>query len=415
MWANNLSRISNDAGFVTLARGLTVAFRFERDHSVDDGSHNDDSASVTVNVVEGTVLAGRPDEVDFALRADGATWARLASRNPEAGWQSILACVLRGDVRLVGSERQFQRHLQLVRRAHEILRGMDSELSIPPPAPTLQGSYVRILHSSYGACDVYVERTGAGVPVLCFPTAGSDSSQYHGLSQFLPDGVELIAVDLPWHGKSQVPWGKTGADYSLTESEYLETIESISDALSLEHPVLFGASMAGAAVVRAGLRYPARFRGVIAAQAGVQVTKRLASWFGAADVNQNIAAAEWTFGLMAPKSPKSWRDRVWWGYTRGGYRSYTTDIEHYVEWDLTDEIESLGELPTKVVLLGGEYDTTVPAHDVADLASRIPGAEFISMPDLGHFPHAENPERFSAYFRDALSRIDANLFQTIGQ
>jgi pimeloyl-ACP methyl ester carboxylesterase len=274
-----------------------------------------------------------------------------------------------------------------------------------PPPPPLRGSYHRIEHSSYGICDVFVERTGSGVPVVCVPTAGSDTTQFHGLAGCLPDGVELICLDLPWHGKSQPAWGRAGFEYALTESDYLETLVRVVQALSLDRPIVLGASMAGAAAVRAAIRHPEVFRGAIAAQTGARVGKRTAAWFDATDVNQNIAAAEWTFGLMAPSSPKSWRDRVWWGYTRGGFRTYPTDIESYVSWDLTEELNRLDDSTPKIVLLGGAYDTTVPPDRVRDLADHIPNAEFIPMEDLGHFPHAESPHTFAKYLRDALQRL----------
>jgi pimeloyl-ACP methyl ester carboxylesterase len=48
----------------------------------------------------------------------------------------------------------------------------------------------------------------------------------------------------------------------------------------------------------------------------------------------------------------------------------------------------------------------VPPEATRELASRIPGAIYREMPELGHFPHAENPEAFSQHLRWALDAIE---------
>ena len=394
MWDNGVSALRDDAEFRALSRGIHVAFELRSE-----------GAGLTVHVADGILLDSEPGQVDFSLHGTDETWQRLLHPAPEPQWQSVLSCLLRGDLELAGSRKVLEQHLQVVRRVHEVLRGTPPTAEPVPQPPPLRGSYHRIEHSNYGTCDVFVERAGGGVPVVCMPTAGSDTTQFHGLAGYLPEGIELICLDLPWHGKSQPPWGRTGTEYTLTEDDYLETVVRVIRALDLDRPVILGASMAGAAAVRAVIRHPEVFRGAVAAQTCVQVGNRTAPWFDAVDVNQNIAAAEWTFGAMAPESPKAWRDRVWWGYTSGGYGTYPADIKSYVTWDLSDELDTLDGSTPPVVLLGGAYDTTVPPEKVKDLADRIPNAEFILMDDLGHFPHAEAPRSFARYLQEALLRL----------
>lgn len=394
MKTDRLAFLGTDEELARLSRGAAVVFAFQSQ-----------AERVTFAIEDGDVRCVDDTRRDFALEASDETWSRLFDELPKAQWQSILSCVLRGDVILRGCQRAFEQHLHLVRRVHEILRGTAPTETEPSPPLTLTGSYHRIRHSSYGTCDVYVERSGKGVPVVCLPTAGSDTTQFHGLSTELRDDVEMICIDLPWHGKSQPPWGKAGIDYSLSEAEYLETLVLVVEALGLDRPVVLGASMAGATAVRAALKRPGQFRGAIAAQTRVKVSNRVAGWFDDQSVNQNIAAAEWTFGLMSPYSDKSSRDRVWWGYSRGGFRTYATDIRSYIEWDLTADLQKLPAQEVPIVLLGGAFDTTVPPDAVADLAARIPWSDFIQMDDLGHFPHAESPDKFAGYVRMALTRL----------
>jgi pimeloyl-ACP methyl ester carboxylesterase len=39
------------------------------------------------------------------------------------------------------------------------------------------------------------------------------------------------------------------------------------------------------------------------------------------------------------------------------------------------------------------------------VAESIPGAEFILMKEIGHFPMVENPERFRSYLWPVLERL----------
>lgn len=100
---------------------------------------------------------------------------------------------------------------------------------------------------------------------------------------------------------------------------------------------------------------------------------------------------------MSPESPKVFRDRVWWGYSQGGYGVYDADLGYYCEdWDI-DNLKDLLDGSVPVVLLSGSYDYSVPPSATRELASQVPEAVFREMPELGHFPHAENPLVFRDY------------------
>ena len=60
---------------------------------------------------------------------------------------------------------------------------------------------------------------------------------------------------------------------------------------------------------------------------------------------------------------------------------------------------------TAVYVLSGEYDWSATPAASRALAAAIPGAEFVFMPGLGHFPMAENPEAFRAHLLPVLEKI----------
>ncbi len=389
-----VAAVRSDARLRAMGRGADVSIGLV-----------DDSGTQVVRIVGGEVHAGGTS--DFSIRLADADWCRLLAAAPGPGDQHVLAMRRDGRAVVQGDELAFAQHLQLVRRLVEALRPEARVVAAGERRPlSMRGSYVRV-DGPLGASDVYVERAGSGRQLLCLATAGSDSSQYHGLvtDTDLTDRFELIAVDLPWHGKSMPVRGVDPVEYRLDPAGYTALIVAIADALALERPILVGPSMAGAAVVRAIALHPDRFAGAVSCQAGPSVAGRSTPALRSALVNQAVHVPEWTYGLMSPASPIEHRDRVWWGYSSGGYGAYDADITGYQQWDLAEVEHLLLRSSPHVAVLSGAFDTSVPPAASRSLAARIPNSSFELMPELGHFPHAEDPARFARYLEPAIQRI----------
>ncbi|MBW8706701.1 hypothetical protein MBT84_44455 [Streptomyces sp. MBT84] len=58
-----------------------------------------------------------------------------------------------------------------------------------------------------------------------------------------------------------------------------------------------------------------------------------------------------------------------------------------------------------MIMLTGEYDYLTTPEDGRRTANAIPGAEFIEMKKIGHFPMSENYPRFAQYLNLALHHI----------
>ena len=50
---------------------------------------------------------------------------------------------------------------------------------------------------------IYYEESGAGIPLLCLHTAGSDGRQYREIirNESVTSRFRVIVPDMPWHGK----------------------------------------------------------------------------------------------------------------------------------------------------------------------------------------------------------------------
>lgn len=362
--------------------------------------------SLPLAVVDGTVTeAPGPAAPAFDLVASDGVWRELLADQPSAGNHSLVHLVRVGTIVVHGSQLEYERMLQIARALVEAARDHRSHAPIGRPLDAT-GSYRRV-STSLGTSDIYVERAGQGYPVLAFATAGSDTSQWHGLMTHsdLTERFELISVDLPWHGRSSPAWGEVVGGYRLTPASYTEFILAMADALKLEHPVLLGVSMGGAAVVHAIATHRERFAGAVSCQAAASVAARANEHLRGTQLNSALFVPEWSYGLMNPRSPEEFKRRVWWGYSSGGFGVYAADIDSYLSWNFNEVEHLLTPASPHIAVLSGSFDTSVPSECSRELAQRIPNASFERMPELGHFPHAENPAVFAKYLEAALERV----------
>ena len=75
----------------------------------------------------------------------------------------------------------------------------------------------------------------------------------------------VIAYDLPRHGKSDPPHNKEWwkEEYKLTAKHYCNFIIKLSEALGLQKPIFMGSSFGGNVALQLALYYPNKFRAVI--------------------------------------------------------------------------------------------------------------------------------------------------------
>ncbi|MCT2182780.1 alpha/beta hydrolase [Brevibacterium casei] len=376
-----------------LAQSVTVSFRL-----------SGDAWECDIDVSDGVIRTGGTPE--FTVNAPDHVWHQVLASAPPPGYQSVIHLLNTGVAAMSGDSASFMRHVHLVSGLVDALRNVTSPPFAPARPLEARGEYRRI-SSAIGTADIHIERCGRGPQLLAFATAGSSITQWHGLmtESDLCENFELITVDLPWHGSSSPTFNTPIGGWRLTPSTYARFIIDATRALELDFPILLGVSMAGAAVIHAVALSPKDYSGAIACQAGPNVRGRSTPLLRSTEIDQSLFVPEWTAGLMNPQSPAEFRKRVWWGYSSGGHGLYAADISSYEQWDVTTVKDLLTESSPHIAVLSGAFDTSVPPALSEQLANLLPRSSFQEMPELGHFPHAENPARFADYLRAALNRV----------
>lgn len=396
-----VERCRADAQLAVFARFADVGF------AVDAGDRR-----AAFRIVDGQVRALGDAEPDFTLVAPAEAWAEFFRPVPAPLHHHFLAMRMRvPGTEVRGSELAFAQHAHLARRVLEIGRELlhgaaprDADPEIDRSA--IRTEYVRVTVGG-DEVDLHVASGGAGQPILVLHTAGADLRQAHALlaDTELTARHRVVAFDLPGHGSSERLPGPLGS-WSLTTALYGDVILAVIDALGLDRPILLGASMAGEICLELAYRAPERLGGVIACEASERVTGRTTDWARHPLVNGSVFVPEWIDGLCAPTSPAACREAIWWSYSQGGFATFAGDIDFYSgDWDGREKVPHIDTAVCPVVMMTGEYDYSCTPAMSAATAARIPGAQFWTMPKLGHFPICENPAVFAGQLARALETI----------
>ena len=256
---------------------------------------------------------------------------------------------------------------------------------------------------------LYWEEAGAGIPLLCLHTAGSDGRQYRALlnDPEITERFRVIAFDMPWHGKSSPPSGWQDEELSLTTNSYVNLVMTVSRALKLEDPVVMGCSIGGRVVLELARRHPDHFKAIIGLQSSAFVQRYFdISWLHRPNIHGGEMAAAYCYGLVGPAAPLEHRWAPPWPYMQGGPGIYQGDLYVYsIDGDVSGSLNEIDTRQCPVYMLTGEYDYSCTPEASRDTAAKIVGARLEIMSGLGHFPMSEDPERFKSYLMPVLAEI----------
>lgn len=378
---------------------------------------NDDATHVTVGP-GGVAVSTAPANwnVDFRMAATAEAWAELAKPEPRPGFQTLSTMRRTRNLLVTGDMASFFRHLFLLEMLFSDLSAPAAPAS-PTAAPAIEpvvGRYLR-LEIEGRPHRLYFEEAGAGPPLLCLHTAGSDGRQFRHIlnDPAVTDRFRVIAFDLPWHGKSSPPVDFETEVYELTTDRYMATVLAVVDALALEKPVVMGCSIGGRAVLHLALRHGSRFRAGVGLQSALYAedvspgdpTPEMA--LHRPDIHGGKLAGASMAGMIAPQSPAPERWETMWHYMQGGPGVFLGDVHYYFkDGDLRNGLaDDLKSSSCPLYLLSGEYDPSATPEMGREVAELAGAAHFEVMRGMGHFPMSENPALFREYLLPVLDKI----------
>jgi pimeloyl-ACP methyl ester carboxylesterase len=271
--------------------------------------------------------------------------------------------------------------------------------------------------------ELYVHEKGEGRPLVALHGGpGLDGSfWFPGLDPLSREGWRILAPDLRANGRSDA-----GDPSRWTVPQMADDLEALIGALELERAVIagwsFGSFVAQSHMARYGTAAACVLMGTIAEPDALEkVNDELArfeperlreqvsnSWaregtVTAADECRGIWHDQIPFHLADPEGPLVQeliaRDEI-------VYRPEV--LRHFAaggEYGMVDYRSALSSFSKPVLVLIGAHDRTTSPESAHELASLLPNAEEVILPQTAHMVPYEEPELFLASLRSFLARV----------
>jgi pimeloyl-ACP methyl ester carboxylesterase len=254
---------------------------------------------------------------------------------------------------------------------------------------------------------LYYEVTGSGSPVVLISGFTLDTRMWDSQIEAFSRKHRVIRYDLRGAGKSPPPTGPY--------SQY-EDLAALLHHLDIGKAHIVGLSLGGGIAIDFALTSPGAMLSLVPVDAsplgGYPWPAEIIAWFNeieAAGSRNDLAAAKAAF-LATPWFAPARRipavqaklDEILADYS--GWHFQNRNPVRRLKPPANDRLETI-TAPTLVVV--GEADLPFFNLPVAEvLASRIPGARKVVIPDAGHMANMENPARFNEAVLDFLAEVD---------
>lgn len=264
-------------------------------------------------------------------------------------------------------------------------------------------------------------RTGGSGPVvlLIHGMAGSSSTWVPCLEHLAPH-CTYIAPDLPGHGRSAKP----RSDYSL--GAHASFLRDLLVTLGHERATIIGQSLGGGVALQFAYQFPQRVERLALVGAGglgeeVTPVLRLLALPGV-DLVLPLVFQPWirdvsrlmgSWTKYIGMEPSIATNEMWRAYaslvdpdTRSAFvHTLRAVVDHRGQRvSAHDKLYLAQDLPTLIVW--GSDDPIIPVSHAQAAQEALPGSRVEIMEGLGHFPHSEDPYRFSRILVDFLNSTE---------
>jgi pimeloyl-ACP methyl ester carboxylesterase len=245
----------------------------------------------------------------------------------------------------------------------------------------------------------HVETQGQGPPLLLLHGLGASSFSWrHNLTP-LSRHFQVLAPDLPPHGRSPAP---LDADYTL--EALAAAVLKLLDRRGIARAALAGNSLGGSLALLLARRHPERISALVLLAPGAAVTRVPLIFFPLRLPVLGLLAAAlmgpWIYPLALRQAYHRWElitPDVVAGYARPfrdlrrrlALRRLCRQLEIL---PLAHVAVLLEEIRQPVSLIWGYEDRILPVQQAYWIKDHLPGAEFHLLPEVGHAPQEEAPE-----------------------
>ncbi|ESW91532.1 alpha/beta hydrolase [Mesorhizobium sp. LSJC285A00] len=255
-------------------------------------------------------------------------------------------------------------------------------LTLPEPAampkPEQSG------YAPVNGIQMYYAVFGAGDPILLIHGGLGHGDIWASQVATMSKTHKVIIADSRGHGRSTRTEQAYG--YDLMASDYL----ALLDYLKIDKTALVGWSDGGIIGIDIALHHPERLTRLFAQAANVTTD----------GVDPGVLTNK-TFAAYIDRSGSDYKKL---SKTPDQYDAFVAQISHMCESEPAWTKEQLGKITTPTAIVAGDHDEAIKREHTEYMASVIPGAKLIILPNASHFAMLQAPDEYS---QAALDFIDA--------
>lgn len=239
--------------------------------------------------------------------------------------------------------------------------------------------------------DIYYEENGSGFPILLTHGYSATSQMWRGQIAPLAERYRLITWDMRGHGQTDSP--DDPAAYS--EAATVADMAALLDHLGIERAVIGGLSLGGYMSMAFNLAHPERVAALMLFDTGPGYKSDAGreGWNRTALARGNALDERGFEALGGSAEVRVAQHRSAAGLAHAA-RGMLAQFDDRV-------IQSLPNITSPTLVLVGEKDEPfIPGSQY--MASKIPNAKLVTLPDAGHAANIDQPEAFNAAVLDFL-------------
>lgn len=256
---------------------------------------------------------------------------------------------------------------------------------------------------------------GRGEAIVFLHGVGGGAESWDAQLRVFGDTHRALAWDMPGYGGSPA---LDAPDFN----EWAEALADWLDDVEVEQCVLVGHSIGGMIAQTFMTRHARRVKRLVMSATspafgnpdGEFQRKFVQSRIGPLDEGVSMAelAARFVPELVGKLASDAARRHAIAAMSRVPPEAYRSAMQALVTFD---QRPSLGEISAPCLLISGEDDTSAPPRVMERMAQKIPGAELVLVPGMGHLGNIEKPETYNEILAGFLNGAPEKTRTVAGQ
>jgi pimeloyl-ACP methyl ester carboxylesterase len=278
-------------------------------------------------------------------------------------------------------------------------------------------------HVTLHGYEVAYRRGGDGPVLLLLHGIAGSSRTWVPAMELLQRDYTVVAPDFMGHGGSDKPLG----DYSL--GNHAAGIRDLMHVLGIERASVVGQSFGGGVAMQFAYQFPERCERLVLVDAGglgreVSWMLRLVTLPAAEYVLPLIFSAparevgDWVFGVMRTWGLRHVRgEEIWQSFASltdpANRQAFVRTMRAVIDpggqsVSAMDRLYLAANMPTLIVW--GDRDRIIPLVHADKAHHAMPNSRLAVIEGVGHYPHAEDPVRFTEILVDFLETTEPSSF-----